>query len=131
MFLDANVFIYAYEFGDKKSRNSQALLRRIITGEVRAHTSILVLNEVLHFFLTNQGLERGRHIFLQIRKMPNLIILPVDDRCLDHVIRFIDYNLDTTDAYHAATMVANGLDVICSYDQGFDKAKGILRQEPK
>ncbi len=131
MFLDANVFIYAYDSGDVKSRNSMALLKRVISGEMRAQTSCLVLNEILHYYLSHDEQENGKKIFSNIRKIPNLVILPVDNRCLEHVVRFVDSGLGTTDAYHAATMVANGIDVICSYDRDFEKAKGIMRLEPK
>ena len=131
MFLDANVFIHAYDSTEWENKDCKSQLKRIIKGEMRAQTSVMVLNEVLHFFLANRGKERARIVFSNIRRIPNLAMLPVDEEVLGYVIRFIDDGLGTTDAYHAATMVANGVDVICSYDGGFDKAKGIRRQVPK
>ncbi len=131
MFLDANVFIHAYDSKGRENKECKSQLRRVITGEMRAQTSALVLNEVLHFFLSNRSKQRAKEVFSSISRMPNLAMLPVDGKMLGCVLRFIDNGLGTTDAYHAATMVSNGVDVICSYDSGFDLAKGIRRQLPK
>lgn len=131
MFLDANVFIHTYDSTDWEYRACKSQLKRINGGEMRAQTSPLVLNEVLHFFLTNRGKERAKEVYSSIRKMPNITMLPVNEEVQSYVLRFIDEGMDTTDAYHAATMVANGVDVICSFDRAFDKVKGIKRQEPK
>lgn len=34
------------------------------------------------------------------------------------------------DALHAAVVMAEGLEAICSYDPDFDRIKGIVRREP-
>ncbi len=130
MFLDANVFIHAYESKGPKFDASRRLLGRINCGEMRAKTSVLVLNEVLHFFSSNYNLESGVKVFSNIRKTPNLEILGVESKDLELVVEFVKQGLDTSDAYHAAVMRANGLDTICSYDKGFDRIKSIRRQEP-
>lgn len=130
MFLDANVFIHTYDSNTFEHRNSKSQLKRIINGEMRASTSPLVLNEVLHFFLENRGVARAKEVYLSIRKMPNVTMLSVDEKVLDYVLRFVEQGMGTTDSYHAATMIANSVHVICSYDKGFDKIKGVKRQEP-
>lgn len=130
MFLDANVFIHAYESKGPKFEASRRFLRRVNGGEMRASTSVLVLNEVLHFFSTNCSPEMGLKVFSNIRKTPNLQILGVEAKDLELVADFVKQGLDTTDAYHTAVMRANKIDTICSYDKAFDKIKAIRRQEP-
>ncbi|MFH1095536.1 MAG: type II toxin-antitoxin system VapC family toxin [Candidatus Micrarchaeota archaeon] len=131
MFLDANVFIHAFDSNGSKHEVSKRFLKRISGAEMKACTSVLVLNEVLYFFSVHDGPEKGVRIFSNLRKMPNLVVLPVSDRDLEHVAAFIQAGLDATDAYHAAVMKCNGIDTICSYDKGFERASGLKRQEPK
>ena len=130
MFLDANVFIHAYESKGPKFEACRRFLGRVNRGETNAHTSVLVLNEVLHFFTVNYSLEMGLKVFSNIRKTPNLVVLGVESDDLEKVAGFVQIGLDTSDAYHAAVMSANGIDTICGYDKGFDKIKAIRRQEP-
>lgn len=132
MFLDANIFIKAVLSPKAPDgRLCNQFLERIIRGEAHACTSALVLNEVLYFFETNFGKERALRVFGNILAYQNLEILAVDQKILRHVAAFSMQGLDATDAYHAATMKANGIDIICSFDKGFDKISGIKRQMPK
>ena len=130
MFLDANVLIYAYERVGKKGDNCIRFLGRVQKGEMRASTSVLVLNEVLHYFSKSYSPEAGLRVFSNIRKTPNLDVLGIDAENLEFVAEFVKQGLDTSDAYHAAVMHSRGIDTICSYDNGFDKIKSIRRQEP-
>jgi predicted nucleic acid-binding protein len=63
--------------------------------------------------------------------MPNLDLLAVDKKAAQTVPEFFKSGLEPRDAMHAATMKANSIETICSYDRAFDKIKGIKRQEPK
>lgn len=128
MFIDANVFIHAYESSGRKHDASKKLLKRIASGEMHAHTSALVLNEVLHYFLTHG--EGAEQIFANLLKFPHLVVLPVDERALSNVVRFVKAGLQASDAYHAAVMKTNSISTICSYDTGFDRVSEIKRQEP-
>ncbi|VVC02290.1 PIN domain protein [uncultured archaeon] len=97
---------------------------------MRASTSVLVLNEVLHYFSKNYSPQAGLSVFSNIRKTPNLGILGVQAEDLELVAQIVKVGLDATDAYHAAVLQSNGIDTICSYDKGFDKVKTFRRQEP-
>jgi predicted nucleic acid-binding protein len=132
MFLDANVFIYAFDTRKgKMTRQSARFLERVMAGEQHATTSPLVINEVLFYFHTNVGLEAAEDIYHNILSMQGIYILPVDIRVLRGVMDFVKQGLLVTDAFHAATMAANGISTLCSFDRDFDKIKGISRQEPK
>jgi len=132
MFLDANVFIHAYTNGaSPKQMKCAALMERILSGEQRASTSSLVINESLFFFLGIGQIEIAERMHRNLLANPHLEILPVDKKVVEASFQYIKDGLQVTDAFHVATMRLNGISTICSYDKGFDKAKEISRQEPK
>ncbi|MFA6328200.1 MAG: type II toxin-antitoxin system VapC family toxin [Candidatus Micrarchaeia archaeon] len=131
MFLDANIFIYAFAGeGERQSRASKKLVGKIATGEQRATTSVLAVEEVLHFFLEKKGKAFAFRVLGNILENQNITIFPLDERTLSLAPGFIEAGLGPADALHAATMKANGEATICSYDKGFDMAPGIRRKEP-
>ncbi len=130
MFIDANVFIHAYDSGGRQKASCLALLERIRRAEIRAQTSTLVLNEVLYYFQEDDD-ETAIRIFINICRTPHLQVLGVESTCLAHVPELVRQGLTASDAYHAAVMKCNGIDTICSYDKGFDRIPSISRQEPK
>ncbi|MCL5125532.1 MAG: type II toxin-antitoxin system VapC family toxin [Deltaproteobacteria bacterium] len=131
MFIDANVFIRATLSGGKEGQSCTALLRRINSGEQNAVTSPLVLSEVLHIIKGLRGLEAAERAWNSIQRVNHLSILPIDQKVMTYVISYVKSGLEPQDAFHAATMKANGIDTICSYDKGFDRISGIKRKEPK
>jgi predicted nucleic acid-binding protein len=131
MFLDANIFIYAYlGSGERKAHSCRKLLGRISMGEQRATTSALVAEEVLHIFIGRKGKAFAFRVLKNILDNPNLEVLPLDEKALTLSPEFIEAGLDSADALHAATMKANGEATICSFDKGFDWAPDIRRKEP-
>lgn len=132
MFLDANIFILAIlSPKGKQGALCKKQLERMQLGEMNAHTSTLVLNEVLYYFEKNCSKEKALRVFNLILAFKNLEILPIDTKVLTHVPEFSNLRLEASDAYHAACMKTNGISTICSYDKGFDGIRGITRQEPK
>ncbi|PIT85042.1 hypothetical protein COU37_00805 [Candidatus Micrarchaeota archaeon CG10_big_fil_rev_8_21_14_0_10_45_29] len=132
MFLDANIFIKAVRSPTApEGRRCKRQFERILSGEMNAHTSTLVLNEVHYFFLTNTNAVKANKILKNILNYHNLEILALDKQTLCYVEEFVEAGLETSDACHAATMKSNGISTICSYDKHFDKIKGIKRQTPK
>ncbi len=130
MFIDANVFIYAYAALDEKGRRSKELLRKISIGEQHATTSALVLNEIFYYFMENEGLPAVEEIRRHIGSLPFLIILPIDNNTANASMEYMRQGLQVTDAFHAATMKIAGISTICSYDKHFDSVKSIKRQQP-
>lgn len=130
MFVDANVFIYAYTDRLEHGKKSREFLNRIAKGEQNAITSALVINEVLYYMQDARGIEGVEDANRHITSMNALSILPIDDKIVSASIPYIKDGLQVTDAFHAATMKLAGVGVICSYDKGFDKVKSIKRQEP-
>jgi predicted nucleic acid-binding protein len=132
VFFDANIFIYALKDDEGRFKElCKKQIERVLKGEMKAQTSTIVLNEVMYFFEINQSKEKALRVFANICAFENLEILAVDKNVLLYVPEFSRQGLDVTDAYHAATMKANSISTICSYDKGFDGIKGIKRQTPK
>jgi len=131
MFLDANIFIYAFRSQEQLGAVCQKLIERVLKGEQAATTSVLVMDEVFFYFLHHKDREFAKKIWNNILNNRNIHILAVDEKVAREVMRYTDIGLEPRDALHAATMKANLIDTICSYDKGFDKVKGLKRQEPK
>ena len=74
-------------------------------------------------------MERASRILMSYT---HLSILPIDVKVAGESIAYMKEGLETSDAFHAATMKFAGVGTICSFDRDFDrlKAKGIERQEP-
>ena len=106
-------------------------MTRIIKGEQKATTSVMVINEVLYYFSQTDGTQRAKEVWNNIRNIPNLRILGVNEEMVNKAIQHMENGLDTTDAFHVAVMDSDNTPVICSYDKAFDKIKTIRRQEPK
>ena len=130
MFIDANIFIYAYENVGSKAKVCKSFLKRVQSGESKSHTSVLVLNEVLYYFCTHNP-KIACAVFKNILAFPNLTILAVDEKSLIYVADLIMSGLSATDAYHVSVMKSNSISTICSYDTVFDRILGIIRQVPK
>ncbi|MFA6489475.1 MAG: type II toxin-antitoxin system VapC family toxin [Candidatus Micrarchaeia archaeon] len=131
MFIDANIFIYAYTDSLEKGKKSRALLDRVARGEQHATTSALVINEVFYFLQEARGIAGVEDAHKHVSSLNALSVLPIDEKTAIASIHYIKDGLQVTDAFHAATMKLAGIGVICSYDRDFDKVKGITRQEPK
>jgi predicted nucleic acid-binding protein len=131
VFLDANIFIHAYNSKDAKGQACSALLRSVSSCSQRATTSWLVLNEVAYYYLKSGRLPSALQFWETATLNPGLQILPIDAQVGRHALHFLRMGLAPSDAFHAAAMKANSIQVLCSYDKGFDKIEGIRRVEPK
>jgi len=60
------------------------------------------------------------------------IVVPVTAEVLDRARALMDRNksLLARDALHAAVVMSQGFEAICSYDGDFDGLPGIVRREP-
>ena len=59
-------------------------------------------------------------------------VIPVTSEVLDHARQLLDANagLMARDALHAAVVIGEGLEAICTYDRDFDGIPGVRRMEP-
>ncbi len=131
IYLDANIFAYTVTGDSKQSESCLSIIKKVITGEIEACTSLLTWDEVLYALKREIGrakaLEEGRK-FLEI---PHLFFIEVDDGIITKAQSMAElYHLDPRDAIHAATAILNGCKEIISDDKDFDAVKELKRIAP-
>jgi uncharacterized protein len=129
--IDASVIMYAAGADHPHKRPSVALLERVAAGEVEATVDAEVLQEILHRYRAIGRWEDGRRVFDLTRQLFPTVV-PITAAILDRARRLLDTDerIMARDALHAAVVMAEGLDGLCSYDRDFDRARGIVRVEP-
>lgn len=123
--------MYAAGAGHPHKRPSVALLERVAGGEVEATIDAEVLQEILHRYRAIGRWEDGRRVFDFTRQIFPTVV-PVTANVLDRARHVLDTDrqIMARDALHAAVVMAEGLEAVCSYDRDFDRIKGIVRTEP-
>jgi len=129
--VDANVIMYAAGADHAHKRPSVALLVRVARGEVEATIDAEVLQEILHRYRAIGRWEDGRRVYDLTRQLFRSVV-PVTAEVLDRARRILDTDrrIMARDALHAAVVMAEGLEAVCSWDRDFDRIKGLVRREP-
>ena len=130
--VDTNVIMYAAGAEHPHKRPSLVLLERVAGGELEATIDAEVLQEILHRYRAIGRWEDGRRVYDLTREVfPSVV--PVTAGILDRARRLLDADrtILARDALHAAVVMAEGLDAVCSYDRDFDRIKGLVRREPE
>lgn len=135
-FLDANIFVRALTGDDPaKAAACERLFRRLAAGADEATTSESVLAEVVYVLASSRhyGFDR-REISDSFAPYFAIRNLRIPDRDV-HIRALALYGstprLDFEDALTAARFEADGIDLLVSYDTGFDEIAGITRVEPE
>lgn len=108
------------------------MLERVASGEVDAVINAEVLQEILHRYRAIKRWDDGRRVYELARQIfPGVI--PVTADVLDRARLLLDdhAHLMARDALHAAVVLDEGLEAICSYDRDFDGIPGVVRVEPE
>jgi uncharacterized protein len=131
MLVDANILMYAAGALHSNKGPSARLLDRVARGDVAATINAETLQEILHRYRAINRWRDGRVLYDLARQVfPS--VLPVSSDILDRARELLDHHptLMARDALHAAVVMHEGLEVICSYDRDFDVIPGITRVEP-
>lgn len=129
--IDANVIMYAAGAPHPHKTPSVQLLERVARGDVEATIDAETLQEILHRYRAIKRWEEGRQVFDLARQLfPH--VMPVSAEVLDRARTLLDAypSLMARDALHAAVVLHERLDGICSYDRDFDVIAGVMRTEP-
>ena len=123
--------MYAAGAKHPHKRPSLALLERVASGEVDATINAEVLQEILHRYRAIDRWDDGRRVYDLARQLFPMVI-PVSSDIMDRAREILDptRHLMARDAVHAAVVLVEGLDAICSYDHDFDRIEGLRRVEP-
>lgn len=121
-----------YVAGRKHPHREPALqlLQRVRNGEFEGVTSTEVLQEILYRYC---ALNRPDLAFAVYDSMVEICvsILPVTLADTDRARQLIEQHSLTgvRDAIHAAVMLGNDMQVISSFDSGFDVIPGVRRMD--
>jgi len=130
--VDSNVLMYAGGAEHAHKAPSIAFLETVAAGDVEACVDADVLQEILHRYRAIHRWTDGRLVYdLARRLFP--IVVPVTAPILDRARSLLDdyHELMARDALHAAVVLEEELDSICSYDDDFDDIEGLVRVEPE
>jgi uncharacterized protein len=129
--IDTNVIMYAAGAAHPNKLASVAMLRRVGAGEVEATIDAEVLQEILHRYRAIGRWKDGRRVYDLARQIfPEVV--PITAAILDRARAILDTNsqMMARDALHAAVVIAEGMDGICSYDRDFDRVASLTRVDP-
>ena len=129
--VDTNVIMYAAGAQHPHKKPSVALLERVARGEIEATIDAEVLQEILRRYRAIGRWEDGRRVYDLARQLFRNVV-PVTAEVLDRARRILDTDrrIMARDALHAAVVMSEGLEAVCSWDRDFDRIKGLVRREP-
>lgn len=154
VFVDANIFIYAFAPDPQFGRICEQFLERIELQDIQGYTSSQVLSDVAHRLMTLEAcatfgwpyagiagrmqkhsseLQQLTRFRLAVEAIPTIgvIVMPVFAR---HVVSGAalsqQHGLLSNDSLILAMMQESALSQLASHDTDFDRVHGILRFAP-
>ncbi len=109
-----------------------ATIERVASGEIEAALDSHSLIEILRHYRELKRPDDGRRVFDLTRQIfPD--VLPVTAATVDRARRILDSDprLAVRHALHAAVVISEGMEAICSFDRSYDRIMGLVRQEPR
>lgn len=131
-FIDTNIFIYSVGRDHPLKPQCVSVIRNIREGKIRAILNTEIIQEILYRYQSIKALPLG----IQLAREAILLsarILPVTERDLSLALEILESHpqIETRDAFHAATMINNGVKEIISTDNHFDLLPQIKRIDPE
>ena len=130
--VDTNVIMYATGQEHPSKPLCLALLERVATGELDVAIDTEALQEIMHRYRNMGRWETGGREAFDITCALFVTILPVTDQVAILGARLLDEHraMAARDAIHAAAVLVNDLDGICSFDRDFDCIQTVRRYVP-
>ena len=130
-FIDTNVFLYSVGRDHPLKRGCVGVIHRIRDGEITAVINTEIIQEILYHFQSIKQLLIGIRLAKDAVSISSRI-LPVEETDLSRAIELLESypKIQTRDAFHAATMIRNGINEIISTDPHFDHIHEIKRIDP-
>ncbi len=127
VFIDSNLPMYVAGREHPLRNPSRRFLARARAGELEACTSTEVLQEILYRYVGLRRKDLAQQVYdLFVELCP--LVYPVTIADTDRAAKIIsETDSGVRDAIHAAVMLNNDLRSIATWDQGFDRIKGIER----
>jgi hypothetical protein len=128
--LDTTIFLAAVFPKEKHHKEGKAIIACVEKGLLgKPVVTDYILDEVVTFVRKKKGVAASIQTLDAIILSPRLRLVKVDNRIFEAGIQlFKTYErLSFTDAVSVATMMDIGIEVIYSFDSGFDGIPGITR----
>ncbi len=131
VFIDANVPMYAFGKEHPYEEPCRLILHKVGIGEIPGVTSVEVLQEILHRYLSLGRTEEGIIIARQFSEIVDEVF-PVELADVQKAMELARQATGTKsrDLIHVAVMLNNGIHTIISADKHFDLFPEIRRTDP-
>jgi uncharacterized protein len=128
IFVDSNIPMYLVGAPHPHKADAQRLLERLISDRQRLVTNAEVLQEILHRYV---AVNRRNAIQPAFDALLNVVdqVFAIDQGAAERAKEIVmgHPKISARDALHLATMEAEGIDQVLSFDSGFDGYPGIAR----
>jgi predicted nucleic acid-binding protein len=130
-FIDTNVFLYSIGRDHPLKPASVNAIHLIRDGQITAVINTEIIQEILYHFQSIKQLSIGIRLGKDVVSIAARIF-PVEEIDLSLAIELLESHpkIQTRDAFHAATMIHNGIKEIISTDTHFDLIHEIKRIDP-
>lgn len=130
-FIDTNIFLYSVGRDHPLKSASVTAIHHIRDGQITAVINTETIQEILYHFQSIKQLPIGIQLAKEAVSISSRI-LPVEEMDLSLAMELLEVNpkIQTRDAFHAATMIHNGIKEIISTDSHFDLIHEIKRIDP-
>jgi len=128
VFIDSNIPMYVAGGEHEYRAPARQFLERVQKGEVQACTSAEVLQEILHRYSSLGKPALAAEVYdLTVEICP--VVLDVTLADIDRARDLLTSikGISSRDAVHSAVMLNHEVEWIATFDQGFDRVKGIRR----
>jgi predicted nucleic acid-binding protein len=128
VFIDSNIPMYVAGAAHQNRDPARRFLERVRSGDVEGCTSTEVLQEILYRYSAIGRRTLGAEVYdLFVQLCPVVFDVTLADTDGARQL-LLDYpELSARDCVHAAVMNSHELDVIATFDTGFDRVVGFRR----
>ena len=130
-FIDTNIFLYSIGRDHPLKPASVTAIHRIRDGQITAIINTEIIQEILYHLQSIKQLSIGVRLAKDAVSISSRI-LPVEEIDLSLAIELLEAypKIQTRDAFHAATMIHNGIKEIISTNPHFDLIHEVKRIDP-
>ncbi len=131
-FIDSNIFIYSAGRDHPLKPACVSIIKKIRNEKIRASISTEIIQEILYRYQSIKELRLGIRLVREAMVIA-FQILPVTEKEVSLAMEIMESHpqIETRDAFHAATMINNGIKEIISTDPHFDIIPQITRIDPQ
>ncbi|NAZ24492.1 MAG: PIN domain-containing protein [Thermofilum sp.] len=127
-FIDTPILVYLNTLENKELRATYEDFYLDSLLKYSVYTNVLVLDELIYVSEKKYGVPYEVSIeFIKSFVLPYITILSIGEEEYNNAVEFMRIGLKPSDALHLGVMRSNGINLIISEDEDFDKVKGVKR----